>query len=94
MRFEHYDGKVFHDPETGKVIADGSHFGEGFVYRTVNGFLDGGEDEAAIETEDSYREYRKNGYLHRADGPAVVNLSDRTKDRYFLNGKEVSKDDL
>ena len=47
--------------------------------------------------KDRYEYYNTDGKLHREDGPAMefINvINPGENDRYFLNGKEVTKEDI
>jgi hypothetical protein len=88
MRFSQYDGKKILDGDTKKPLVDGDHPMDFGIIRTIGGYLDGGDD-AAIDTYDGYREYRRKSVLHREGGPAVVYLSDPTRNEFWENGVKI-----
>jgi len=49
-------------------------------------------DEHTIESSDGYRCWYFNGKRHRIDGPAMESSSG--DEYWFLNGKEVNKEDV
>lgn len=46
--------------------------------------------EGAVEYNDA-TVYRKNGYMHRVDGPAVIPKDLRYKEEFWLDGRKLER---
>ena len=52
------------------------------------------EDGPATTYENGQREWWINGNLHRIDGPAIELNAYGYKDRYFIDGEEITKEEF